>query len=154
MQAINKEKFGKLFYHLGPSRDDSIFFKVKKNKTKLENSDFILCTGLFDEHQSDLNFYKDLLKKNLTKKLICTNPDLTVHRGEYEEYCAGTIAQIFESLGGEVVYFGKPYTEIYKMCFNKNFPSATSKKSTLMWQFFSFLPLLKALTITIVSFLE
>ena len=120
MQAINKEKFGKFFYHLGPSRDDSIFFKVKKNKTKLEDSDFILCTGLFDEHQSDLNFYKDLLKKSLTKKLICTNPDLTVHRGEYEEYCAGTIAQIFESLGGEVVYFGKPYTEIYKMCFTKN----------------------------------
>ena len=120
MQAINKEKFGKLFFHLGPSRDDSIFFKVRKNKMKLENSDFILCTGLFDEHQDDLDFYKDLLKKNLTKKLICTNPDLTVHRGEHEEYCAGTIAQIFESLGGEVVYFGKPYTEIYKMCFTKN----------------------------------
>ena len=37
-----------------------------------------------------------------------------------EEYCAGYIAQVFESIGGQVVYFGKPYEEIYKMCFNKS----------------------------------
>ncbi len=118
MHAINQNRFGKLFYHLGPLRDESIFYKVKDNKTKLENSDFILCTGLFDEHENDLNFYKNFLKNHISKKLICTNPDLTVHRGEKEEYCAGSIAQIFESLGGIVVYFGKPYKEIYKMCFN------------------------------------
>ena len=118
MHAINQNRFGKLFYHLGPLRDESIFYKVKDNKTKLENSDFILCTGLFDEHENDLNFYKNFLKNHISKKLICTNPDLTVHRVEKEEYCAGSIAQIFESLGGIVVYFGKPYKEIYKMCFN------------------------------------
>ena len=28
------------------------------------------------------------------------------------------IAQIFESLGGKVVYFGKPHKEIYEMCFS------------------------------------
>ena len=32
--------------------------------------------------------------------------------------CAGSVAKVFEDLGGEVVYFGKPYKEIYKMCFN------------------------------------
>jgi HAD superfamily hydrolase (TIGR01459 family) len=117
MHAINGNRFGKLFYHLGPSRDESIFQKVKDNKTKLENSDFILCTGLFDEHKDDLSFYKNLLKNFVSKKLICTNPDLTVHRGKKEEYCAGSIAQVFESLGGSVVYFGKPYKEIYNMCF-------------------------------------
>ena len=118
MNAINENKFGKLFYHLGPSRDESIFHKIKNNKTKLENSDFILCTGLFDEHDNDLNFYNNLLKDSLSKKLICTNPDLNVHRGEKEEYCAGAVARVFESLGGKVVYFGKPYKEIYKLCFN------------------------------------
>ena len=119
MHAINQNKFGKLFYHLGPSRDESIFYKIKDNKTKLENSDFILCTGLLDEHEGDLNFYKNFLKNFISKKLICTNPDLTVHRGAKEEYCAGSIAKIFESLGGSVVYFGKPYKEIYNMCFNE-----------------------------------
>jgi|TARA_B100000959_G_scaffold174497_1_gene182734 HAD superfamily hydrolase (TIGR01459 family) len=118
MNEINNNRFGKLFYHLGPLRDESIFYKIRDNKTKLENSDFILCTGLFDGHENDLNFYKNFLKNCISKKLICTNPDLTVHRGEKEEYCAGSIAKIFESLGGSVVYFGKPYKEIYKMCFN------------------------------------
>ena len=120
MQAINQNQFGKLFYHLGPSRDDSIFNNVKHNKTKLENCEFILCTGLFDQHEDDLNYYKELLKDSISKKLICTNPDLTVHRGETEEYCAGSIAAIFESLGGKVIYFGKPYKEIYKICFEKS----------------------------------
>ncbi len=118
MNAINENRFGKLFYHLGPSRDESIFYKIKNNKTNLEKSDFILCTGLFDEHENDLNFYNNLLERSLSKKLICTNPDLTVHRGEKEEYCAGSIARVFELLGGSVVYFGKPHKEIYKMCFN------------------------------------
>lgn len=119
MNAINENRFGKLFYHLGPARDESIFYKIKSNKTKLDNSDFILCTGLIEEQEEDLNFYKDFLKNSISKKLICTNPDLTVHRGNKEEYCAGSIAQIFESIGGRVVYFGKPHKEIYDMCFKK-----------------------------------
>ncbi len=120
MSAINANRYGKLFYHLGPSRDQSIFQKIKENKTKLEESDFILCTGLFDEHEDDLDFYVNFLKKSISKKLICTNPDLTVHRGKKEEYCAGSIAKVFESIGGSVVYFGKPYKEIYQMCLNGN----------------------------------
>ena len=51
--------------------------------------------------------------------MICTNPDLIVHRGQIEEYCAGSIAKVFETIGGKVVYFGKPHKEIYKMCFSE-----------------------------------
>ena len=120
MHAVNKKKFGKTFYHLGPPRDTSVFEKVKDNKTDLESCDFILCTGLFDEFRNDLEYYKNFLKKHVSKKLVCTNPDLTVHRGNEEELCAGSVAKVFEDLGGEVVYFGKPYKEVYKMCFNSN----------------------------------
>ena len=120
MQAINEKKFGNFFYHIGTTSDESIFYKVKENKTTIENCDFIICTGLFDEHENNLNFYKDLLKNHLSKKLICTNPDLIVHRGQKEEHCAGAIAKIFETLGGTSVYSGKPYKEIYKMCFKDN----------------------------------
>ena len=35
-----------------------------------------------------------------------------------EELCAGSIAKTFETLGGKVIYYGKPYKEIYKMCFD------------------------------------
>ena len=120
MNAINNNKFGKSFYHLGPERDDSTFSNISKNKTTLEKSDFILCTGLFDNHYDDLNYYKELLKNFTSKRLVCTNPDLIVHRGNEKEYCAGSIARIFEQAGGKVTYFGKPYKEIYEMCFALN----------------------------------
>ena len=120
MYAINKNQFGKTFFHLGPPRDTSVFEKVKDNKTDLKSCDFILCTGLFDNYEDDLNYYKKFLKKQISKKLICTNPDLTVHRGHVEELCAGSVAKVFEELGGKAIYFGKPYQEVYKMCFNSN----------------------------------
>tara|TARA_Y200000002_G_scaffold315554_1_gene273653 strand:+ start:171 stop:905 length:735 start_codon:yes stop_codon:yes gene_type:complete len=119
MNAINQNKFGEKFYHLGPSRDQSLFEKVLKNKTSLDNCDFIICTGLFDEHEKDLNYYKDLLKDHTSKNFICTNPDLIVHRGNIEELCAGSVAKTFETLGGKVIYYGKPHKEIYKMCFDQ-----------------------------------
>jgi HAD superfamily hydrolase (TIGR01459 family) len=119
MYAINKNQFGKSFFHLGPPRDTSVFEKVKDNQVDLDSCDFILCTGLFDDHD-DLEYYRNYLKKHVSKKLVCTNPDLTVHRGNIEELCAGSIAKVFEELGGEVVYFGKPHKEVYKFCFNSN----------------------------------
>ena len=85
----------------------------------LEKTDdgVIVSRWIYDQPPSP--YYKDLLKNYTSKKLICTNPDLIVHRGSKEEYCAGYIAKIFESLGGKVEYFGKPHKEIYKMCFSE-----------------------------------
>ena len=120
MHAINQKKFGKTFYHLGPARDISVFEQLKNNRTDLQSCDFILCTGLFDGYENELDYYKDLLMKYVSKKLICTNPDLIVHRGSVEELCAGSIAKIFEDLGGKVIYFGKPHKEVYNMCFGPN----------------------------------
>ena len=120
MHAINKNKFGKSFFHLGPPSDTSVFEKVKDNRVDLESCDFILCTGLFDEYEDDLEYYRNYLKNHISKKLVCTNPDLTVHRGTVEELCAGSVAKVFEEIGGEVVYFGKPHKEIYKRCFGPN----------------------------------
>ena len=45
--------------------------------------------------------------------MVCTNPDLVVDRGNNREFCAGSVAKIFEDLGGDVEYFGKPYPLIY-----------------------------------------
>ena len=52
--------------------------------------------------------------------MICTNPDLIVDRGEKREYCAGSVAKVFEKLGGKVVYFGKPYPEVYNQSTTSN----------------------------------
>ena len=113
--SIKNFKFGKYFYHLGPERDDKIFYGLKQFKTDLSKCDYILCTGLFDHKMNDLNYYKNLLQNSIDKKLICTNPDLVVDRGNNQEYCAGTVAKIFEKMGGKTIYFGKPHKDIYNL---------------------------------------
>ena len=114
LQSLRKNVYGKNFYHLGPKRDNSLFEGFENNRKNPEDADFILCTGFLDNHEDSLNYHKDLLKKYIQLKMICTNPDLVVHRGFEQEYCAGTLAQIFKELGGKVIYFGKPHPEIYK----------------------------------------
>ena len=116
LRSLQKNLYGENFYHLGPKRDNSLFEGFEKNKKNLEDADFILCTGFLDNQEKSLNFYKDLLKNHTELKMICTNPDLTVLRGSKQEYCAGTLAAIFQEMGGEVIYFGKPYSEIYQFC--------------------------------------
>ena len=112
---LNKNFKNKKFYHIGPPRDFDLFKLFEKNKVNsIEESQFILCTGLFDEHCKNLNFYKKIFKNNINKKMICTNPDLIVDRGNDREFCAGTIAKVYEQEGGSVEYFGKPYPIVYK----------------------------------------
>jgi len=119
-KSLHKNIYGNKFYHLGPQRDNSLFKGLEKNKKNLEDADFILCTGFLDNQEDSLQYYKNLLKTFTQLKMICTNPDLVVHRGKKKEFCAGTLAEIFKDLGGEVVYFGKPHPEIYKFCIKKN----------------------------------
>ena len=123
--ALNylKKNFSKdKFFHVGPPRDFDLFNDFEKNRSNnIEDSGYILCTGLFDEHDEDLNYYKNLFEKSLEKKMVCTNPDLIVDRGIKRELCAGSVAMVFEKMGGEVVYFGKPYPEVYNQSIdNKN----------------------------------
>ena len=112
----------KRFYHIGPPRDFDLFNNFRNNKSKeIDQCQYFLCTGLFDDYDQDLNYYKDLLEKHIDKKMICTNPDLIVDKGNRRELCAGSVAMVFEKMGGEVVYFGKPYPEVYNQSTdNKN----------------------------------
>ncbi len=116
LSFLNKKSKQSKFFHIGPPRDFDLFFSFKEYKVKnINDSEFLLCTGLFDEHFEDLNYYKNLLKNKKQLEMICTNPDLVVDRGDKREYCAGTIAKIFEEEGGKVEYFGKPYPLVYNL---------------------------------------
>ena len=104
------------FYHIGPSRDFDLFNSFKKNKiSEINDSEYLLCTGLYEKQDQNLNTYKELLINQIDKRMVCTNPDLVVDRGKKREYCAGSIAKIFEDLGGKVDYFGKPYPNVYNL---------------------------------------
>jgi len=109
----------KSFYHLGPKRDESLFSNLSLKKTSLNKADFVICTGVNNNKDSIKKYYLILKKINKRKlKMICANPDLIVHRGNKVEYCAGSIAKLYEEMGGKVQYFGKPYKNFYEYIFN------------------------------------
>ena len=119
LNYLKKNLFNNTFFHVGPPRDVDLFKDFKKMETNdIKKSEYILCTGLFEDHDADLKFYKTLFERNLSKKMICTNPDLIVDRGNVRELCAGSVAMVFEKMGGEVIYFGKPYPEVYNQSIN------------------------------------
>ena len=69
LSYLKKSYVSKNFFHIGPPRDFDLFNTFKSNKsTDLDESDYLLCTGLFDEHDKDLNYYKNLLTTHTKKK--------------------------------------------------------------------------------------
>ena len=125
LNYLKKSYISKKFFHIGPPRDFDLFNHFKKNQSgDLDESEYLLCTGLFDNHNKDLNYYKKILETHTHKEMICTNPDLIVDRGNVRELCAGSVAMVFEKMGGKVVYFGKPYAEVYNQSID-NFKKKT-----------------------------
>ena len=115
VNELDKQKF----FHIGPPKDFDLFKNIEKNNVlNIEDADYLLCTGLFDDHENDLNYYKNLLSNHISKKMICTNPDLIVDRGKKREYCAGSVAKSFEEIKGKVIYFGKPHPLVYNLSTN------------------------------------
>tara|TARA_B100000674_G_scaffold492642_1_gene513108 strand:- start:648 stop:1466 length:819 start_codon:yes stop_codon:yes gene_type:complete len=120
LNYLKKNFFNQKFFHIGPPRDFDLFNDFREMKSlDINISKYILCTGLFDEHNDDLTFYKNLLENVIDKTMICTNPDLIVDKGDRRELCAGSVAMVFEKLGGKVIYFGKPYPEVYQQSVDK-----------------------------------
>ena len=71
LNYLKKNFLNKTFFHVGPPRDFDLFKDFEKNKSSnIEKSEYILCTGLFDDHDKDLVFYKDLFEKHLKKKMV------------------------------------------------------------------------------------
>ena len=74
----------------------------------------LACTGL-DEWRGDLDDYRVQLGELAGAGVImhCLNPDrIVIHCGR-REACAGALADIYEEVGGKVVWYGKPYPAIY-----------------------------------------
>ena len=109
------ENSDKNFYHLGPDKDDDLFYGIKNITKNVYDSDEVVCTGLIDKIGQDISNYQSLFIKliNKEKVFICANPDEVVSRGDKIEFCAGALAKYYKKLGGRVRYFGKPYDEIY-----------------------------------------
>jgi HAD superfamily hydrolase (TIGR01459 family) len=113
---------GESVFHIGPQRDVSVFSEFGiETFAPPESADYAVCTGLFDDNRETAETYRPLLTTLRARNLlmVCANPDLVVERGNRLVYCAGAVADLYGSLGGEVIYAGKPYRPIYDMALAK-----------------------------------
>ena len=107
---------GKKMFWLGPERDLSIHRGLNAVLAPLEQADYIVCTGLFDDETELAEDYRGMMLQARERKLtlVCANPDIVVERGDRLIYCAGAIAELYRELGGEVIFYGKPHRPIYE----------------------------------------
>ncbi len=115
---------GRAVYHLGPEKDRSFFTEITEPDlateialVPLEEAEGVVCTGLFDDLTETAQNYRATLLQAKTRglKLLCANPDIVVDLGERQIFCAGAIAALYTEMGGESLYFGKPYPPIYDL---------------------------------------
>jgi HAD superfamily hydrolase (TIGR01459 family) len=107
---------GKKMFWIGPERDSSIHRGLDAAMAPLEQADYIVCTGLFDDETESAEDYRAMMLQAREHKLplICANPDIVVERGDRLIYCAGAIAELYRELGGDAIFYGKPHRPIYE----------------------------------------
>src|SRR5437764_14821285 len=107
---------GKKMFWIGPDRDSSLHRGLDAVMAPLEQADYVVCTGLFDDETESAEDYRAMMLQAREHKLplICATPDIVVERGDRLIYCAGAIAELYRELGGEVIFYGKPHRPIYE----------------------------------------
>lgn len=116
-RTLMVEHGGGEVFHLGPTRDYSIYDGLAIKRVEMEKAKAVLCTGLFDERKETPADYAGLLHqiKDLDLTIICANPDKVVRKGDALIYCAGALADEFLKIGGKVLMAGKPFSPIYDL---------------------------------------
>lgn len=129
---LGKHKDARVF-HLGPARDLPIFDQAAVSLTSPEEAELIVCSGLFDDQVETPEDYVDLLSSLAARNLpmICANPDHKVESGHRLIYCAGALAAAYESLGGDVIYAGKPHLPVYELAFETASQIAAARGETI-----------------------
>lgn len=120
---------GRRVYFIGAEKDEPFFTDFSEDlaavaaanppiiRVPLSEAEGIVCTGLADDaSETPADYHATLLMaKTLGLPMLCANPDITVHWGDKLHYCAGALAQAYEALGGQALYFGKPHPPIYDL---------------------------------------
>jgi HAD superfamily hydrolase (TIGR01459 family) len=107
---------GRKLFWIGQERHNSVHRGLDPVLAPLQQADYIVCTGLFDDETESAEDYRAMMLEARERQLtlICANPDIVVERGDRLIYCAGAIAELYLELGGEVIFYGKPHRPIYE----------------------------------------
>jgi HAD superfamily hydrolase (TIGR01459 family) len=107
----------KHLHHIGPTRRDRAFFEALPGPSVgIAEAEALACTGLVDDRRETAEHYRALLDEahGRSLPLVCANPDLVVHVGPDLLPCAGAIGALYEAMGGDVFWAGKPFPIAYE----------------------------------------
>ncbi|WP_417451873.1 TIGR01459 family HAD-type hydrolase [Kordiimonas sp.] len=107
---------GAKLYHMGPDSDHNTVESLPVTMVKTpDEADIILATDL---DFFDIESHRGWLQGAATKGVpfLCANPDRVVHVGEKLYLCAGSVADLYTEMGGEVHWFGKPMASALTAC--------------------------------------
>ncbi|WP_435311235.1 TIGR01459 family HAD-type hydrolase [Primorskyibacter sedentarius] len=121
--AMFRGAVGNKVWFVGQPHDLSFFEPLQLvedpvdiTQVELDEAEGIICCGPFDPHADPEVMRPYFLKAKVRGlPLLCANPDIIVDRGDQREWCAGALAKLYTEMGGESLYFGKPYPPIYDL---------------------------------------
>ena len=108
------------FHIYDSTKEDGLEFRNGLEKlnfvSKINDANFILACTPFEKTEpiDYIPILKDAVDMNLV--MFCANPDfVTIEKNNDKNiYCMGTVADLYDHMGGKVVILGKPSKEIYE----------------------------------------
>jgi len=101
---------------VGPARDAPLYEGLGLDFVdNPQDAAFIACTSPFDDEVDTPEDYRErfTVARAHGLEMICANPDRMVQKGDKLIYCAGALAELYESMGGRAIMAGKPHAPIY-----------------------------------------
>lgn len=121
--AMFRGAVGRRLWHIGIEKDLPFFTDIPAEhrdappvtSVPLAEAEGIVASGPFDEATETPEDYRERFEDAAARDLpmLCANPDIVVDLGQTRIYCAGALAQFYETLGGRTLYYGKPHGPIY-----------------------------------------
>jgi HAD superfamily hydrolase (TIGR01459 family) len=109
---------GRRLFHIGPERDRNVFDTLDvESVAEPAAATFVLNTGPDDSRlPTEIGPWEAMLRacRQAGLPMVCANPDLEVIRGGERVICAGALAQHYATLGGHVIWVGKPDPAVYR----------------------------------------
>ncbi len=117
-QEENFKNFGKNYFYIGPKKDIDLLDGLDYVRVaEASKANFVITTGFNGESSTLAEKLPEIIAaKENNLPMICVNPDLIVVRQNGDEMlCAGVIAHEYAKMSGEVFYYGKPFSAVYKI---------------------------------------
>ncbi len=108
-------RLGKNYYFIHAPSHAKNYADLPYQQTDLDQADFIIITRTLDYNET-VQDYEVRLAEAYERGLpmLCANPDRIVGVGDTLFICPGTVAEFYETMGGDVFYHGKPFEAVYQ----------------------------------------